>query len=302
MKASTRRTFASTFSTVLVGGTLGLAASPSVLGADPPQAIELTGVVRDFRERSDPQGHPDFERKPDLGFGHYCGNIATYVDDDRKPIFTGEGWKVYSQWRDAEGRPICYALYDPELGDTPGIKGGHSAGGIQSADSFDQWFRDVLGVNMSAPAGFTLTFRLQPDGSYVFDDKEDPLYQELGGFFPIEHQLFGNPGGIPDRNFHFTLELHAEFTYDASGAQEFRFVGDDDVWVYIDGKLVIDLGGVHAATEQYVDLDRLGLEDGKTYKLDFFFAERHRTQSNFRVVTNLVLHSGGIPPVTAAYD
>ena len=68
-----------------------------------------------------------------------------------------------------------------------------------------------------------------------------------------------------------------------------EFVGDDDVWVFVNEMLVIDLGGIHGATEQYVDLNRLGLEDGETYTLDFFFAERHRTQSNFRFQTNLLL-------------
>ena len=69
-----------------------------------------------------------------------------------------------------------------------------------------------MGVNMSKP--LTLDFVRQDDGSYVFDDKEDELYQSLGGFFPIEGDLLGNSDGTPDRNFHFTFELHTTFTYD----------------------------------------------------------------------------------------
>ena len=144
---------------------------------------------------------------------------------------------------------------------------------------------------MNISQRLTLTLVRQENGHYVFDDKLDPKYQDLGGFFPIEDQLFGNPGGRPDRNFHFTVEMHMDFEYDADGDQFFKFTGDDDVWVFVNGELVIDLGGVHAAHDQYVDLNRLGLADGETYQLDFFFAERHRTQSNFRITTNLPLES-----------
>ena len=98
------------------------------------------------------------------------------------------------------------------------------------------------------------------------------------------------------------FELHLDFNYRAADGQFFRFVGDDDVWVYINDQLVIDLGGVHGATEQYVDVDRLGLEHNEVYTLDFFFAERHRTQSNFRVETNIPLVTVRVPDITDAFD
>ncbi|MCA9290418.1 MAG: fibro-slime domain-containing protein [Phycisphaerales bacterium] len=265
-----------------------------------PEYVFLTGIVRDFRERTAEGGHTDFEKRPSAGFGHYCGNVAHTLGEDGNPVFTGGGFKVSSQWRDSAGRPICYTLYDADAGDSAGSMGVTDAGGIASSESFSQWFRDVPGVNMSKP--LPLRFVRQEDGSYVFDDKTDPVYSTLNGFFPIEDQLFGNPGGSPDRNFHFTFELHTQFTYDADGSQVFKFVGDDDVWVFINDELVIDLGGVHSATEQYVDLNRLGLEDGATCTLSFFFAERHRTQSNFRIVTNLELESIQLPTVSAAFD
>jgi len=266
----------------------------------PPATIELTGTIRDFIERGKPGGHTDFEVTPSLGFGLYNGNIGANIGSDGKPVFTGAGWLTKTQWKDASGRPICYRLYDSSIGDVKGSKGSASTGGIANAASFNQWFNDVPGVNLSAPLSITLV--RQDDGSYVFDDKLDPAYSSKGGFFPIDGQMYGNSGGTPVHNFHFTYELHTKFTYLAGQHQVFRFIGDDDVWVYIDGRLVIDLGGVHGAQDQTVTLNRLGLTDGQEYTLDFFFAERHRTQSNFRIATNLQLSSLAVPSVTAAFD
>jgi fibro-slime domain-containing protein len=267
---------------------------------DDPEYLQLEGKVRDFIEKTKPGGHPDFENKPSAGFALYNGNISQTLGSDGKPVFVGGGWKTTAQWKDAQGHPICYSLYDPAKGDIKGTKSGVNTGGITNGASFIQWFNDTAGVNLSAP----LTIKLVKDsnGSYVFDDKLDSNYASIGGFFPIDGQLYGNSGGSPVHNFHFTFELHCEFTYDQGTGQMFKFIGDDDVFVFINNKLVIDLGGVHSAQEQYVDLDRLGLEDGETYPLDFFYAERHRTQANCRIQTNLVLNSGPIPSVSAAFD
>ncbi len=296
----------STTSLSLLASVFVLGAFPSGTAAqdDPPESIELTGIVRDFHEREHPQGHPDFEHRPENGFGRYAGNIATTISEDNKPLFTGNGAKVTNQWRDSDHRQICYCLYDPSLGDIEGSFGIASTGGITSAESFGQWYRDELGVNMSAP--LTLTLVRQLDGIYVFDDTEDPYYNDLGGFFPIDDQLFGNSGSsgpFTDHNYHFTFELHTEFTYDAGGAQYFKFIGDDGVSVFINGQLVIDLGGIHADHDQYVDVSRLGLVDGQTYSLDFFFAERFRSHSHFRIETNLLLVGiTTLPTVTALFD
>lgn len=234
--------------------------------------------------------------------GHYYGTNASWAQAK------GGGGTNFGQApffgpsteRSTSGTPYktYWALvHDPSLGDQEGLMGTADSGGVTSEESFNMWFRDVPGVNISRP--LTITLQRQSDGSYVFDDSQDPAYPN--GFFPIDGDLFGNTPGW-NRNYHFTFELHTQFVYDANGQQFFEFIGDDDVWVYIDGKLVIDLGGVHAAMNQYVDLDRLCLEDGREYRLSFFFAERHTTQSNCRISTNLPLESLNVPTITAMFD
>lgn len=148
-----------------------------------------------------------------------------------------------------------------------------------SQANFDQWFRDVPNVNKTKVT--TLPFVIGQNGSVTYD---------TSAFFPLDGdpEGFGNtPGRAHD--YHFTYELHTEFVY--RGGEVFRFRGDDDVWVFINRRRAVDLGGVHAAIEATVDIDAeanaLGIVKGNTYALDFFFAERHTTQSNFRLETTL---------------
>ncbi|UCD75786.1 MAG: fibro-slime domain-containing protein [Phycisphaerales bacterium] len=286
----------------LFGAALGMFFCPPQFAAadEPPESIEVEGIVRDFIEAYQPGGHPDFEHQHTDSYGHCSGNVALTLGEDANPVFTGKGGMVARQWRDSKYRPICYALYDPDKDNVEGLFSLDSTSGITSAETFDQWFNDVPGVNMSMP--LTVTFQRQSDGTYVYDDKLDPRYAPLKGFFPIDDQLFGNSGGLPDHNFHFTFEMHLQFVYDEKADQYIKFIGDDDVWIFVDGGLVMDLGGIHAAHDQYVEIQRLGLEDGQTYPIAFFFAERHRTVSNFRLETNMVVENGSTPAVTAAFD
>ncbi len=73
------------------------------------------------------------------------------------------------------------------------------------------------------------------------------------------------------------------------GGETFHYRGDDDVFVYINNQLVINLGGIHDPEIGDVVLDNLGLTKGTAYPLDFFFAERHKGGSNMLFTTTLKL-------------
>lgn len=296
-------TLAAAMTVLALQGTVATA-GPDYSGLDDlPTTITLTGTVRDFKDRNATGGHPDFQRQPSSGFGHYVGMVGERLDEDGKPVFASTGYKLSGNWRNAAGQPIAppreyVATRD---GDQRGSINQSATGALTSADNFRQWFRDTRGVNVSTPLDLTLV--KQPGSAvYVFDDKLDSHYMSRGGFFPINGQSYGNYSST-GKNFHFTFELQTEFTYHADQGLIFKFTGDDDVWVFIDGHLVIDIGGVHSAVSQTIELDRLEwLEDGQDYTLSFFFAERHTTQSNFRIETTLELRSVELPPTAGLYD
>ncbi len=264
-----------------------------------PETISLTGTVRDFRRFDAAGGHPDFEQ---FNTGHRTNLVNNELDKDGKPTLrSSTGLKLASAYKDAQGRQINPALFNASLGDVAGVLQNTSGAAVSSESSFSQWFRDVEGVNISFPHTITLT-REPGTNKYVFHEHDNNSTAQREGFFPADGKGYNDTDPTYLHNYHFTYELETQFEYDADDEQVFTFYGDDDVWVFVDGKLVIDIGGVHGAVSQTIDMKRLGLDDGKTYSLSFFFAERHLTRSNFRVETNLQLRNVELPTTAGAYD
>jgi fibro-slime domain-containing protein len=247
-----------------IGG--GVQPDLGVVAEEPVEKCEaiLQLTLRDFQAST----HPDFESFSglnDIG----CGMVAPALGPDSKPVFvSGIGTKkrvVTGDWEH-----LAFASCDEWNGWSP-------APVMTGQASFDQWYRDDASVNQTFNVDVTLV-----------DDGSGTLAYDSAAFFPLDGMGFGNTPN-QEHNFHFTTEGHVRFGYVAG--QKFTFRGDDDLWIFVNGKLALDLGGMHMPIAATIDFDAqaadLGIRPGGTYQMDIFHAERHTKDSNFRIQTNI---------------
>lgn len=191
----------------------------------------------------------------------------------------------------------------------------------KTAYVFDSNFSDsynyVAGVTQSA-VKYDFTAKTISNTSMLGWPFERAIYETAGGahytFLPVwasegvQHG-FKNPysDDYSDKNYSYVLQCNGKFTYIENDGLFFDFEGDDDVYLFINGQLVLDIGGAHGATavsmnlNDYVyaarakvaagtatDRDRaLALVDGEDYSFDFYYMERHTAGANMRIATNI---------------
>ena len=247
----------------------------SVVTQAPTATLDIPILYRDFLYNGTTTpgtGHPDFERYS--GSGATTGLVKAQLGSDGEPVFLSATGSNNNGTQLSGATAFYWWFHQKDCSATPCTNNPY----------------DKLVYLDKAGKPTMLTFSKQSNGSYLYSSDAFFPVDDLG-WVDASNKSVQTDGG---HNFSFTSELRYQFTY--QGGEKLDFTGDDDVWVFINGQLAVDLGGLHSPTNGSVTLDAtkataLGLTVGQMYGIVLFQAERHTSGSNYKLTLSGFVHA-----------